>query len=81
MQPSFETSFATALLDPEQPVPAGILAHNAAITTQRFAVYSFRSLSFIDVRVAQTDGGAGHPQQIGKIEMTLYLDHISNPNL
>ncbi len=35
----FETSFADALLDAGQPIPHGIIAHNAAIPTRRFAVY------------------------------------------
>src|SRR5712671_1210899 len=35
----FETSFAGALLDAEQPVPHGVTAHNAAIPTRRFGVY------------------------------------------
>ncbi len=35
----FETSFAGALLDAEQPIPHGVSAHNAAVPTRRFAVY------------------------------------------
>jgi putative DNA-binding protein len=35
----FETSFADALLNADQPIPSGITAHNAAVPTQRFAVY------------------------------------------
>jgi hypothetical protein len=35
----FESSFAGALLDPKQPVPPGVTAHNAAIPARRFAVY------------------------------------------
>src|SRR5262245_56573424 len=31
--------FATALLDPERPVPAALTAHNGAQTRKRFAVY------------------------------------------
>src|SRR5271156_5443446 len=36
---SFETSFADALLDIDQPIPRGITAHNTAIPARRFAVY------------------------------------------
>jgi Putative DNA-binding domain len=39
MRASFETSFARALLDAEQPVPDGITAHHAAVPARRFAVY------------------------------------------
>lgn len=39
MLTAFETSFAEALLNADQPVPQGITAHNAAIPTRRFAVY------------------------------------------
>lgn len=35
----FETSFAGALLQAEQPIPRGVTAHNAAVPTRRFAVY------------------------------------------
>jgi hypothetical protein len=35
----FETAFAGALLQAEQPIPGGITAYNAAIPTRRFAVY------------------------------------------
>src|SRR5208282_4515731 len=35
----FETSFAGALLDPKQPIPHGVTAHNAVVPTRRFAVY------------------------------------------
>ena len=35
----FETSFAEALLNTAQPIPRGIIAHNAAIPARRFAVY------------------------------------------
>jgi hypothetical protein len=35
----FETSFTDALLNPDQPIPYGIIAHNAAVPTRRFAVY------------------------------------------
>src|SRR6266478_6632976 len=35
----FETSFADALLNADQPIPSGITAHNAAVPTQRFAIY------------------------------------------
>jgi hypothetical protein len=35
----FETSFADALLNANQPVPYGITAHNATVPTRRFAVY------------------------------------------
>lgn len=36
---TFETSFADALLNAGQPIPRGIIAHNAAIPARRFAVY------------------------------------------
>jgi putative DNA-binding protein len=39
MPPSFETSFAEALLGPERPVPQGVTSHNAANPARRFAVY------------------------------------------
>jgi len=39
MSTSFETSFARALLDVAQPVPAGLTAHHAAVPNRRFAVY------------------------------------------
>jgi hypothetical protein len=39
MVTSFETSFAGALLSAEQPIPPGIIAHNAAVPARRFAVY------------------------------------------
>jgi hypothetical protein len=39
MLTAFETSFADALLNTDQPVPQGITAHNAAVPTRRFAVY------------------------------------------
>jgi Putative DNA-binding domain len=39
MPASFEGSFAGALLNPDRPVPDGVIAHNAAIPTRRFAVY------------------------------------------
>jgi hypothetical protein len=39
MPAPFETSFAGALLDAEQPVPHGITAYNAAIPARRFAVH------------------------------------------
>ena len=35
----FDTSFADALLDADQPIPCGITAHNAAVPARRFAVY------------------------------------------
>jgi hypothetical protein len=35
----FETSFASALLDPERPVPGGIASENGATATRRFAVH------------------------------------------
>jgi hypothetical protein len=35
----FETSFADALLNADQPVPHGITAHNSAVPALRFAVY------------------------------------------
>ena len=35
----FETSFADALLNADQPIPCGITAHNAAVPARRFAVY------------------------------------------
>lgn len=39
MHAPFETSFARALLDAEQPIPDGITAHNAVLRTRRFAVH------------------------------------------
>jgi hypothetical protein len=39
MHASFETSFADALLNADQPIPCGITAHNAAVPARRFAVY------------------------------------------
>jgi hypothetical protein len=39
MLASFETSFANALLNADQPIPRGITAHNAAVPARRFAVY------------------------------------------
>jgi len=39
MRASFETSFADALLDTDQPIPRGITAHNTATPARRFAVY------------------------------------------
>src|SRR5712692_4219564 len=39
MLASFETSFANALLNADQPIPRGITAHNAAIPVRRFAVH------------------------------------------
>jgi Putative DNA-binding domain len=39
MLASFEDSFANALLNPDQPIPDGVIAHNAAIPARRFAVY------------------------------------------
>jgi hypothetical protein len=39
MQAWFETSFADALLDPDQPVPCGLTAGHAAVPGQRFAVH------------------------------------------
>jgi hypothetical protein len=39
MLAAFETPFADALLNADQPVPQGITAHNAAVPTRRFAVY------------------------------------------
>lgn len=35
----FETWFADALLNPDQPIPDAVTAHNTAIPTRRFAVY------------------------------------------
>jgi Putative DNA-binding domain len=35
----FETSFADALLNGDQPIPPGITAHNAVVPARRFAVY------------------------------------------
>jgi hypothetical protein len=35
----FETSFADALLNADQPIPCGVPAHNAAVPVRRFAVY------------------------------------------
>src|SRR5580704_8731209 len=52
--------------------------HSAA---QRFAIHSFRSFPFIDVGVSQSDRSARHSKQLRKIEMTLYLNDISKPNL
>jgi len=39
MLASFETSFANALLNADQPIPRGITAHNATVPARRFAVY------------------------------------------
>jgi hypothetical protein len=39
MLAQFETSFADALLNADQPIPYGITGHNAAIPSRRFAVY------------------------------------------
>ena len=39
MLSSFEQSFAQALLEPGQPVPQCLAAHNAQSATRRFAVY------------------------------------------
>jgi hypothetical protein len=39
MLAAFETPFADAQLNADQPVPQGITAHNAAVPTRRFAVY------------------------------------------
>jgi hypothetical protein len=39
MPTSFETSFATALLDPERPIPRGLIAPEAAMPARRFAVH------------------------------------------
>jgi hypothetical protein len=39
MLASFETSFADALLNPNRPIPRGIIAHNAAVPARRFGVY------------------------------------------
>jgi hypothetical protein len=39
MLPPFEPPFAEALLDPEHPVPPGVVSHNAQNATRRFAVY------------------------------------------
>ena len=35
----FEAAFAGALLDPKQPIPHDVTAHNAVVPTRRFAVY------------------------------------------
>jgi hypothetical protein len=35
----FETFFADAMLNADQPIPCGITAHNAAVPARRFAVY------------------------------------------
>jgi hypothetical protein len=35
----FDTSFAGALLNPDQPIPDAVTAHNTAMPTRRFAVY------------------------------------------
>lgn len=35
----FETAFARALCDVERPIPDGVIAHNAAIASRRFAVH------------------------------------------
>jgi hypothetical protein len=39
MPASFETSFADALLNPDRPVPGGIVAHDSAVPVRRFGVY------------------------------------------
>ncbi len=39
MPAPFETSFATALLDPERPIPHGLVAPDAAVPARRFAVH------------------------------------------
>jgi hypothetical protein len=39
LAPSFETSFADALLKADQPIPSGVTAHNAGVPVRRFAVY------------------------------------------
>jgi hypothetical protein len=39
MPASFETSFANALLNADQPIPSGINAYNTAAPARRFAVY------------------------------------------
>jgi hypothetical protein len=39
MPAPFETSFATALLDPDRPVPHGLVAPRATIPAERFAVH------------------------------------------
>ncbi len=39
MLAQFETSFADALLNADQPIPCGVTAHNAAVPARRFAVY------------------------------------------
>ena len=52
--------------------------HRAA---QRLALHSFRSFAFTYVRVAKPYCRSRHPQQIRKIEMTCYLDDISEPDL
>ena len=39
MPDPFETSFADALLNGNQPIPRGITAHDAAIPARRFAIY------------------------------------------
>lgn len=39
MGAAFETSFANALLNADQPVPKSVIAYNAAIPSRRFAVY------------------------------------------
>jgi hypothetical protein len=39
MPATFETSFADALLRPDQPVPPGVVAHDSVAPVRRFAVY------------------------------------------
>jgi hypothetical protein len=39
MLASFEISFADALLNADQPIPHGVIAHNTAVPVRRFAVY------------------------------------------
>ncbi len=39
MPAPFETSFATALRDPERPIPHGLIAPGAAVPARRFAVH------------------------------------------
>ncbi len=39
MHASFETSFADALLNADQPVPRGITGHNATVPARRFGIY------------------------------------------
>jgi hypothetical protein len=39
MPASLQTSFTDALLNPDQPIPGGVIAHNSTIPARRFGVY------------------------------------------